>query len=237
MPPKSTTIAGPPKSLAAASALMMRSVPTSRGLSTRIGTPVRTPGSTTTCGISAKCRGEHLPPRMQDRRERSRRPISRSISVDSAPEQAAQQHGPFVGGPVLVGGDPPVRADLAVPDHPEHGVRVADIGCEQGHAPRHSSRRSMPRSKTLTEWVSAPTEMKSTPVSATSRARSMVSPPDASSVARPALIAHRLGHRRRTACCRAGSRCSRRRAARAAGRGRSPRPRPAGRGTAARTAW
>ena len=59
-----------------------------------------------------------------------------------------------------------------------------------------SRRRSMPRSKTLTEWVSAPTEMKSTPVSATSRARSMVSPPEASSVARPALIAHRLGHRR-----------------------------------------
>jgi hypothetical protein len=40
-------------------------------------------------------------------------------------------------------------------------------------------------SKTLTEWVSAPTEMKSTPVRATSLARSKVSPPDASSEARP----------------------------------------------------
>ena len=43
-------------------------------------------------------------------------------------------------------------------------------------------------SNTVTEWVSAPTEMKSTPVSATSRARSRVSPPDASSEARPAVI-------------------------------------------------
>ena len=43
-------------------------------------------------------------------------------------------------------------------------------------------------SKTLTEWVSAPTEMKSTPVAATSRARSKVSPPEASSLARPAVM-------------------------------------------------
>ena len=43
-------------------------------------------------------------------------------------------------------------------------------------------------SKTCTEWVSAPTEMKSTPVAATSRARSRVSPPDASSVARPPVM-------------------------------------------------
>ena len=49
-------------------------------------------------------------------------------------------------------------------------------------------------SKTLTEWVSAPTEMKSTPVAATSRARSKVSPPDASSFARPAVMPDRLGH-------------------------------------------
>ena len=49
-------------------------------------------------------------------------------------------------------------------------------------------------SKTLTEWVSAPTEMKSTPVAATSRARSKVSPPEASSVARPRGDADRLGH-------------------------------------------
>ena len=50
--PKSTTMHGPPKSSTAASALTTRSVPTSLGLSVRTGTPVRTPGSTTTAGTS-----------------------------------------------------------------------------------------------------------------------------------------------------------------------------------------
>lgn len=50
--PKSTTIAGPPYSSTAATALMMRSAPTSLGLSVRIGTPVFTPGSTSTAGTS-----------------------------------------------------------------------------------------------------------------------------------------------------------------------------------------
>src|SRR6478609_4051117 len=53
VPPKSTTIAGPPYSSTAASALMMRSVPTSRGLSISTGMPVRTPGSTTRCATPA----------------------------------------------------------------------------------------------------------------------------------------------------------------------------------------
>ena len=34
---------------------------------------------------------------------------------------------------VLVGGDEPVRADLTVPDHPEHGVCVADVSREESH--------------------------------------------------------------------------------------------------------
>ena len=42
------------------------------------------------------------------------------------------------------------------------------------------------RSRTGAEWVRAPTEMKSTPVSAIERAVSSVTPPEASSVARPA---------------------------------------------------
>ena len=54
----------------------------------------------------------------------------------------------------------------------------------------------MPRSKTFTEWVSAPTEMKSTPVSATSRARSKVSPPEASRRGPAGGDPDRLGHRR-----------------------------------------
>ena len=43
---------GPPYSSTAATALMMRSAPTSLGLSVRIGTPVFTPGSTRTAGTS-----------------------------------------------------------------------------------------------------------------------------------------------------------------------------------------
>ena len=54
--PKSTTMAGPSYRLAAASALTTRSAPTSRGLSISTGTPVRTPGSTTTLGSVPKWR-------------------------------------------------------------------------------------------------------------------------------------------------------------------------------------
>ena len=43
--PKSTAMQGPPERASAATALTMRSGPTSRGLSIRIGMPVRTPGA------------------------------------------------------------------------------------------------------------------------------------------------------------------------------------------------
>jgi hypothetical protein len=46
--PKSTTTAGPPCRCTAASEFMIRSLPTSLGLSIRTGTPVFTPGSTMT---------------------------------------------------------------------------------------------------------------------------------------------------------------------------------------------
>src|SRR4029077_253274 len=116
-------------------------------------------------------------------------------------EQAADQDRPLIGGTPLVGGHPPVVEHVAVAEEPEDGVGVADVGTEERHrrsfgvpagvgAKRAAwwGDRSRPMSKTLTEWVSAPTEMKSTPVSATSLARSNVSPPDASSEARPAVI-------------------------------------------------
>src|SRR3990170_6276039 len=48
--PKSITMTGPPYRWYAARAFTMRSAPTSRGLSVRIGIPVRVPGSTTTGG-------------------------------------------------------------------------------------------------------------------------------------------------------------------------------------------
>jgi hypothetical protein len=50
--PKSTTIAGPPYRWTAASEFMIRSLPTSLGLSVRTGTPVFTPGSTMTVARS-----------------------------------------------------------------------------------------------------------------------------------------------------------------------------------------
>ena len=50
--PKSTTMAGPPYRWTAATAFMMRSLPTSLGLSVRTGTPVFTPGSTMTVARS-----------------------------------------------------------------------------------------------------------------------------------------------------------------------------------------
>ena len=46
--PKSMTMAGPPRMSMAATALAMRSAPTSRGFSVRIGMPVFTPASITT---------------------------------------------------------------------------------------------------------------------------------------------------------------------------------------------
>jgi hypothetical protein len=52
--PKSTTMAGPPYRCTAASEFMIRSLPTSLGLSILIGTPVFTPGSTMTAGTARK---------------------------------------------------------------------------------------------------------------------------------------------------------------------------------------
>ena len=114
---------------------MIRSEPTSRGLSMSTGTPVRTPGSTTTLGTSAKCAASM-----------SRHSCSTAGTVahtampvtplDAGPEQPAEQHRPLVGGAPLVGGDPPVGDDLAVGEQPEHGVAVADVGREQRHGQR-----------------------------------------------------------------------------------------------------
>ena len=65
-------------------------------------------------------------------------------------------------------------------------------------------RTSSETSRERAEWVSAPTEMKSTPVSAISRTVSSVTPPEASSGARPAD--ERDGFAQAPAsCCRAGS--------------------------------
>ena len=54
--PRSTTMHGPPSRSTAATALATLSVPTSRGLSMRTGSPVLTPGSRITVATPAKCR-------------------------------------------------------------------------------------------------------------------------------------------------------------------------------------
>src|SRR5699024_3835016 len=48
--------------------------------------------------------------------------------------------------------------------------------------------KSSPRSRARTEWVRAPTEMTSTPVRAMSATVSRLTPPEASTIARPATI-------------------------------------------------
>ena len=85
-----------------------------------------------------------------------------------------------------------------------------------GHGEVHGRRSNMrERSRAGAECVSAPTEMKSTPVSAAARTvvRSML--PEASSSARPATSVADRAHRRPGACCRAGSGSRRRPAPRA----------------------
>ena len=117
---------------------MIRSAPTSFGLSISTGTPVRTPGSTTTRGhvavVPATSRAARAAPPAPSSRPRCRR-RRRARSA----EQAAQQHRHLVGGAARVGRDPPVRDDLVAVEQPEHGVGVADVDGEQHH--RLSPRR------------------------------------------------------------------------------------------------
>ena len=72
--------------------------------------------------------------------------------------------------------------------------------------------------------VNAPTEMTSTPASASSRTRPEATPPDTSTTARPSMPSI-AGRRSAYPCCRAGRRWRRRRGLAAAGRARRSRPR------------
>ena len=113
----------------------------------------------------------------------------------------------------------------------DHGTALARQGLhlflhagdlERGH------RTSRETSRARAEWVSAPTEMKSTPVSAIARTVSSDTPPDASSSVRPAA-SETAARSSSGSCCRAGS-CPRRpRAPRRPGRACRIRPRPEGR--------
>ena len=80
----------------------------------------------------------------------------------------------------------------------------ASVGAE--HRQVHGSgSRMRERSRAGALWVSAPTETKSTPVLAISRSVSSVTPPLASSSARPPTCAHRVAQLLGRSCCRAGS--------------------------------
>ena len=124
-------------------------------------------------GSSAKCRGSmsRHSCRTAGTVAADRDPVD---GVDRLAEQAAQQHRPLVGRRRSSVEIRQVRLDLAVLEQPEDGVAVADVGGQERHRPAIT--RSRPTSKTVTEWVRAPTEMRSTPVSATSRARSSGEP-------------------------------------------------------------
>ena len=178
---------------------MIRSAPTSRGIVHQDRHTRPNTGLDKHVGDGGEMRHHHLAPFVQDRRHRAAHGYPGDLGrFRCGGEQAVQEQRPFVRRPPLVGRDPPVRDHLTGLEQPDDGVAVADVGGEQGHLSflRQSSARSMPRSKTFTEWVRAPTEMKSTPVSATSRARARVSPPEASRRGPPGGDAHRLGHGR-----------------------------------------
>ena len=102
---------------------------------------------------------------------------------------------------VALGGERP-HLVLQGGDVLEHQRRVGRAEHRQVHG---SGSRIRERSSAGALWVSAPTEMNCTPVLATSRSVSSVTPPLASSSARPATRRHRRAQLRRRSCCRAGS--------------------------------
>ena len=85
-------------------------------------------------------------------------------------------------------------------------IRLAMAPAYRSCAPFYPS-SSMLRSSAGAEWVSAPTEMKSTPVAPIAATFSRVTPPEASSSTRPPEGSNRAGRSRargpRGSCCRA----------------------------------
>ena len=114
---------------------------------------------------------------------------------------------------VVVGQDDRValageRADLGLqrPRRPRAERPLGRGGRPRGHGEVHGrGSRSRERSRAGAECVSAPTETKSTPVPAISRTVSSVTPPLASSFARPSTRATIAPQRGRRPCCRAAA--------------------------------
>ena len=108
----------------------MRSAPTSLGLSTSSGIPVRTPGSISTCGTDGQYCSKHLADSCStdgtvDRPAAPVRPFG--VVADQAVDGQRQ----FVGGDLGFGANPPVLHDLRVVSRtryqPDDGVGVADV--------------------------------------------------------------------------------------------------------------
>ena len=141
--PKSTTTTGRPlpsgrlpNSSCAASAVTTRSAPTSLGLSTCSGTPVRTPGP-----IRVHRDGE---PVQQLAQRRQQTPGTVGAGRDpgdlGVPQQPAPQHAQLVGGGPGVRGDPPAVDPAVAVEGGQHGLGVADVHGEQHGSARPAGR-------------------------------------------------------------------------------------------------
>ena len=136
--PKSTTTQAVPNSRCAARVFTTRSAPTSRGLSTSSGTPVRTPGPTTTCGTSGR-RSQQQPQLAQQARHRGQRGDPGDLRRRTAPSRPRDGHLELVGGHPRVGAHPPVAdqrrarpaSSSGVGVEPERDLGVADVDAEQ----------------------------------------------------------------------------------------------------------
>src|SRR5205823_11821142 len=101
------------------------------------------------------------------------------VAVEREPnlvQQPLEDQCHLVGRLIAARGQPPVLQELRTLEHADDGLRVPDIDCEQ-HQPASISRE---RSIAGAEWVSAPTLIESTPVSATAATVPRLTPPDAS---------------------------------------------------------
>ena len=113
----------------------MRSAPTSRGFSYRIGIPVLMPGTDDERRAAAVALEELLDPEQRRRHDRRDDPGGDRLPREARRDRAGlQQHRVLVGGALRDGLDAPVRRELVVAEHAEHGVGVAHVdGEERGH--------------------------------------------------------------------------------------------------------
>ena len=131
--PKSTTMAGPPNAVNAASVFTTRSAPTSRGLSVTTDTPVFMPGADDH-GLVREVGGGHLAEgaRHVGYHAGHTEPGDVGAQIDAAMlEEAREQKRELVRGALGLGGGAPRVLELGPVEHAEHDLGVADIGREQ----------------------------------------------------------------------------------------------------------